>query len=300
MNISEDLGIKAIRYFLNEFPDLLLPRISTDFVIEAILLVLRNNISFFDGRYKRQTHGCAMGSHKSPPYSSLAVGYIEKETYERLSVTKGSDYADYVRLMLRRFLDDVFLKWRNSLGDPMELFQLLNDIDEKINFTIEIGNSIPFLDVRFTLIDGRTLETDIYYKPTDTHNYVQFGSFHPHKTLTNIPFSLARRICLIVSDKNTRDYRLRELKGFLMNKRYPEAVIDSSIERASLLGCEDLLKSSLQTQTFSPENKSTMPFVYTNNSRNPDVLQIVRRGMDLFLPSERMKTVMKDKKVVAA
>ena len=107
-----------------------------------------------------------MGSHKSPPYSSLAVGYIEKETYERLSVTKGSDYADYVRLMLRRFLDDVFLKWRNSLGDPMELFQLLNDIDEKINFTIEIGNSIPFLDVRFTLIDGRTLETDVYYKPT--------------------------------------------------------------------------------------------------------------------------------------
>ena len=57
MNISEDLGIRAIRYFLNEFPDLLLPRISTDFVIEAILLVLRNNVSFFDGRYKRQTHG---------------------------------------------------------------------------------------------------------------------------------------------------------------------------------------------------------------------------------------------------
>ena len=38
----------------------------------------------------------------------------------------------------------------------------------------------------------------------------------------------------------------------------------------------------------------------SNNSSNPDVLQIVRRGMDLFLPSERMKTVMKDKKVVAA
>ena len=298
MNISEDLGIKAIRYFLNKYPDLHLPRISVEFVEEAILLVLRNNISFFDGRYKRQTHGCAMGSHKSPPYSSLAVGYIEKETYERLSVSKGTEYADYVRLMLRRFLDDVFLKWRDSLGDPMELFHLLNNIDEKINFTIEMGNSIPFLDVRFTLGTNGTLETDIYYKPTDTHNYVQFGSFHPHKTLTNIPFSLARRICLIVSDSDTRDHRLQELKGFLMQKKYPEAVIDSSIARASLLNREELLQS--QSHTLSQADNSSMPFVYTNNSSNPDVLNVVRRGMDILLPSERMRTVMKDKKVVAA
>ena len=57
MNISEVLGIKAVRYFLMEYP--LLSRFSLKFVEEAILLVLRNNISFFDGKYKRQIHGCA-------------------------------------------------------------------------------------------------------------------------------------------------------------------------------------------------------------------------------------------------
>ena len=129
MNISEVLGTKAIRFFINKNPDLLPSRFSADFVVEAVLLVLRNNISFFDGRYKRQTHGCAMGSHKSPPYSSLAVGYIESVTYDLLRSTKGDDYANYVSQMLRRFLDDIFLKWRNSLGDPMELFHLLNSID---------------------------------------------------------------------------------------------------------------------------------------------------------------------------
>ena len=67
MNISEVLGIKAVRYFLTEYPHLLHSRFSLEFVEEAILLVLRNNISFFDGKYKRQIHGCAMGSHMSPP-----------------------------------------------------------------------------------------------------------------------------------------------------------------------------------------------------------------------------------------
>jgi hypothetical protein len=129
MNVSEELGIKAVKYFLNEYPELLHDRLSVDFVVDAILLVLRNNVSFFDGRYKRQVHGCAMGSHKSPPYASLSVGYIEKVAYERFRAIKGEEYANYVRNMLRRFLDDIFLKWRMSLGDPMEFFNVLNEID---------------------------------------------------------------------------------------------------------------------------------------------------------------------------
>ena len=297
MNVSENLGIKAVRYFLNEFPDLLHPRLNPEFVVDAILIVLRNNISYFDGVYKRQTHGCAMGSHKSPPYSSLAVGYIEKETYARLESTKGHDYATYVSTMLRRFLDDIFLKWRRSLGDPMELFNVLNSIDEKIKFTIEMGETIPFLDVNFTVLDNGSLETDIYYKETDTHNFVQFGSFHPHKTLTNIPFSLARRICLIVSCESKRNSRLRELKGFLTKKKYPESVIDSGISRACQLNRQDLL---LQRPTTDNNDTSNIPFVFTNNCANPDVLHTVRRGLDILLPSDRMNTVMQNKKVVAA
>ena len=97
----------------------------------------------------------------------------------------------------------------------MKLFDVLNSIDDKICFTIEMGDKIPFLDVDFELKEGGRMETDIYYKSTDTHNFVQFGSFHPHKTLTNIPFSLARRICMIVSEETRQNFRLRELKGFL-------------------------------------------------------------------------------------
>ena len=72
----------------------------------------------------------------------------------------------------------------------MEFFNVLNSIDDRIKFTIKMGESITFLDVCFKLnsLGGLVvLVTDIYYKPTNTHNYVPFGSFHPHKTLRGIP-----------------------------------------------------------------------------------------------------------------
>ena len=297
MNISDELGEKAIRFFVQKYPHLLHPRFSLEFVVEAVRLVLRNNISYFDGCYRRQVHGCAMGSHKSPPYASLAIGYVEHRADEIFRETKSVEYADYIKKMLERFLDDVFLKWRMSLGDPKEFFDVLNNIEEKIKFTMETGKRISFLDVQFILKDDGHLSTDIYYKPTDTHNYVQWGSFHPHKTLTNIPFSLARRLIIIVSDDYVRNFRYDELKQWLMRKKYPVDVINSGIDRARKLNRESILSAD---DNLVNEQMSSIPFVFTNNCCNPEVLNTVRRGLDILKPSERMQTVMKDKTVVAA
>ena len=295
MNISESLGLKAIRFFLEKYPELLPARIPVDFVLEAILLVLKNNISYFDGEYRRQTHGCAMGSHKSPPYSSLSIGYLEHELHERQRNTYGEEYANYILNMLKRFLDDTFLKWRCSLGDPYDLLRDLNSLDQKINFTMEMGESLPFLDVRFKLTASNDLETDIHYKETDSHNFVQFFSFHPHKTLTNIPYSSAIRICTIVSETETRDKRLRELQGYLERKQYPSAVILNGIERAKAIDRNVLLQNS-----DTPPSNEGIPFVHTFNCANPQVLDIIRESTSILAPSERMKSVMNGKKIIAA
>ena len=297
MNVSEELGIQAIKFFVEKNPELLHHRFSLDFIVEAVQIVLRNNISYFDGTYKRQTHGCAMGSHKSPPYASLAVGYIEHKADKEFRVTKSPAFADFVRKMLRRFLDDVFLKWKMSLGNPMDFYNTFNNIDEKIQFTIETGNKIPFLDISFELAANGSLETDIYYKETDTHNYVQFGSFHPRKTLTNIPYSLAQRICIIVSDPSRKEIRLAELKGRLQKQKYPSGVIDSAINQARLIDRIAILNS---IDSNTPETSDNIPFVFTNNCSNPDVLNTVKDSLTILTPSARMATVMKDKKIVAA
>ena len=87
----------------------------------------------------------------------------------------------------------------------------MNSLNVKIKFTIESGKKVSFLYVEFTLRNDNSLETDIFYKETDSHNYVPFYSFHPQRTVTNIPYSLARRICTIVSNTGVRDTRLKEL-----------------------------------------------------------------------------------------
>ena len=87
MNVSDALGMKAISHFITKHPELLPSRFSLEFVKEATLLILQNNVSFFDGEYRRQTHGCAMGSHKSPPYSSISIG---PSAISRRSCMKGA------------------------------------------------------------------------------------------------------------------------------------------------------------------------------------------------------------------
>ena len=62
--------------------------------------------------------------------------------------------------------------------------------------------------------------TDIYYKTTNSHD-----SFHPRHTFDNIPYSLAKKIIVFVSDPQTMEYRLSELRSLLRNCEYPYKII---------------------------------------------------------------------------
>ena len=89
-----------------------------------------------------------------------------------------------------RFLDDCFILW-NSTVPVDKLWEELNSIHPKIQFTMECCvTQLPFLDVLVKLNDG-WISTDIYFKPTDTLFYLNFKSCHPKHTKVNIPFCLA-------------------------------------------------------------------------------------------------------------
>ena len=59
---------------------------------------------------------------------------------------------------------------------------------------------LPSLDIMINK-SGTKVLMGIYNKPTDSKRYAPFTSNYPHNCLTNIPFSLARRICTIVENK---------------------------------------------------------------------------------------------------
>ena len=91
--------------------------------------------------------------------------------------------------------------------------------------------NLPFLDI---MIDktGTKIWMDIYNKTTDSNRYVPFTSNHLRSCLRNIPFCLARCICPIVEEEETKLKWLSELKTSLGKQKYPIPLIENSIKKA--------------------------------------------------------------------
>ena len=128
----------------------------------------------------------------------------------------------------------------------------------KDKFTQETDKeSIPFLDI-IIYKEGTEIKTDIYHKPTDTFQYLHYYSCHPRHTKNNIPFNLARRVCTIVSDSVRKQQRLLELKDRLIQRNYPDTLVDSSIIlKAENIPRGELLKQPKRDESWQHNDLST-------------------------------------------
>ena len=73
---------------------------------------------------------------------------------------------------------------------------------------------------------------DIYSKPTDSKRYLSLKSILLEHCLKNIPFSLARRICMIAEKDSLKETKLKQLKTLLLARHYPERIIKAGINKA--------------------------------------------------------------------
>ena len=102
----------------------------------------------------------------------------------------------------------------------------LNNLNPDIVFTIEPATNtiidckpvqkLNFLDITIILYENGKIETDIHYKPTNSHKYLNYNSFHPIHCKDNIPFNLAKRIIVFVTNSDKMELRLRELEAWLI------------------------------------------------------------------------------------
>ena len=147
---------------------------------------------------------------------------------------------------------------------------MLNSLHKDIKLKIQTSCvQLPFLDI-LVMKEGTSVPTDIYYKATDSKQYLNFNSCHPKHTKINIPFSLARRLCTIISNKSTLDTRLKELTTTLIERKYPLQIIKSGITRALEIPREDLLR----VQEKNEENIT--PSISTYNPKNKEAFGILK------------------------
>ena len=137
-----------------------------------------------------------------PSYANLFVGFIENKFFSNYHGPKPDLYKHYI---------DDYVGATSSSREELNLF--INSV----NFTWEISeNSLAFLDIKLSLNDNG-LSTSIYYKPTDSHNYLLHSFSHPQHVKNDIPFSQflgLRRLC---SDDTELNSKCEECASFSQN-----------------------------------------------------------------------------------
>ena len=122
---------------------------------------------------------------------------------------------------------------------PNDLRTILNQVNLNLQFRMQRSTTnLPLLDIKINLT-GRKIWVNIYSKPTDSKRYVPFTPNHPRSCLRYIPLCLARRICTIVQEENTKLKRFSKLKT-LKQQKYRIALIENSIKIALKIPLNEL------------------------------------------------------------
>ncbi|KAL5270071.1 hypothetical protein ACHWQZ_G003530 [Mnemiopsis leidyi] len=257
-NIDNDLGFKAVEYYMDKHPELTHIRLGKNFILRSLQTLQENILYEFNGEIYSQENGCAMGKDYGPTWATLAVGYLEEtKLYPQIRRHYPTEIADKFEKDYQRFQDDTLLINEHGVSKDL-ILELFNNLHPQLEFTSENSETeLPFLDVLITIQDT-TIETQIYHKKTDSFNYLHFGSNHPWHTKRNIPYSLARRIRGIVSNKGHRIQSYLELRKRLITKKYPRPLIDDALKKAESTPRLTIINSGASKNAKEQTNITTL------------------------------------------
>ena len=212
-NIDNKAGLTAVKEKMLSAQNRDIP---IDQIIQLLDLCLSNNDFEFDGKFYLQIHGTAMGKLFAPNYANIFMAKWETEALARSPVQP---------TIYLRFLDDIFVIWQHGEKAFWDFFEILNSHTNSIKLKATISHtSIDFLDVTVFKSEifnhTRTLDTKVYFKPTDTHDLLHKSSYHPKHTFKGILKSQIIRFYRISSRENDFDKACSTLFASLITRGY--------------------------------------------------------------------------------
>ena len=136
--------------------------------------------------FYNQTEGTAMGTKCAPPYACSVVGYDEEAKLFPTELPKFflTEEIQIIRKVFRRYMEDGFLLWP-AMSNFDSFMACLNKLHPSINYTYKKakvtrdkkGNLVQilnFLNVNAILNSKNEISTDVYYKDTNTHDYLPY------------------------------------------------------------------------------------------------------------------------------
>ena len=260
-NIPHSDGADACREFLAQRP-VCVP--ATEDVLKLIHLVLDMNCFTFQGKHYRQTLGTAMGTRMAPSFANLFMAALEKKILATAPDIQTPEF-------FKRFIDGLLIVWLHGEESLLRFFDHANRAHPSIQFTMDYGRSVHYLDATLAIEDNGRISSDLFTKPTDSHQYLFPSSNHPPHVHDHLPYGLALRIRQIVSSDDRLRTRLAELRDFLLDRGYNEVAIQEQFERAAGVPRQQALQKRRRV------TNDRVPLVCSWNERLPDLGRILRQ-----------------------
>eukprot|EP00061_Rhincodon_typus_P016744 g45114.t1 len=159
----------------------------------------------------------------------------------------------------RRGLYDCIGAALRSYEELEQFHHFTNTFHSDLNFTCTIfDTSLPFLDLS-VIISCNRLNTDINFKLTNSHSYLDYTYSDPPSCKNAIPYSPFLRICRICVRDDAFHSRTSQISSYVKDCNFPSPVIHNALNRISFT-C--VLKPP------PPNNKDTIPLVLTYHPTN--------------------------------
>ncbi len=173
---------KAIDIIMQMIPPNISTEISNHAIYKFLQLVLLNNYFYYKNNnnlsFFLQTKGIAMGTSCGPSVANLYLAYFE---------TKYKIFLD--TSLYLRFIDDVLYT-----DSSYSLTQKFPEIFPDLKLNSVTDEIVQFLDLNISFNFNRTLNFDLFIKPTFTGSYLDNKSNHPKHVFRGIIISAVSRI----------------------------------------------------------------------------------------------------------
>ena len=291
-SIPNEDGISALSAFLQEQN---MGNTKRQDICRLAHFVLSKNVFEFNSAIYIQISGTAIGTKMAPTYAIIFMHMVERRALST---------ALFKPWIWSRFIDDIWSVWAHGKEKLEEFILMLNKQHPRLTFTWEAGVGVNFMDVTTTIKDGKIV-TELYVKPTDTHQYLHPNSCHPGHIKRSIAYSQSLRILNICSDGTSAEKHLDNLTKNLVKRGHSKHKVSQQVNRARQQFSEKI--KALTRESSHPSSpsraKSTkprrIPLVLTYHPGLPDISAITRRLLPTLHCNPSMKELCPEPPLIA-
>ena len=224
-NIEINDALRVLKYIINNSP-----HFATSYeqyaVIEALNLLMKNNLFQFGDTYWLQIDGTAMGVSPSCTYATLYFSEHEKLLLKH--------YPEII--FYRRYIDDLFGIWvPTSNNDNVRWKSFQHDLDKcgKLRWNVtERDKSVNFLDLTITIDSDYRINTKLYEKIQNLYLYLPRNSSHSPGNLKGLVAGMIFRTMMLTSCSKTQKIEIQRLFKRLVARGHPPQLLKLLIENA--------------------------------------------------------------------